>query len=284
MGVWLQPEPASWWSIVDEAMGEDIGSGDVTGGCLDSDQYVEWYLEIQAEGVISGLGIAEYLFGPYSADGENHRLEVHAVDGDVVSRGDRVLSGRTLARRALMAERTMLNFLMMMSGIATLTNAFVEKTTGTEAKIIDTRKTLPNLRSLSKYAVRCGGGYNHRMGLYDGVLIKDNHIVACGSIHEAVSRVKEYAPHLIKVEVECANLAMVEEAVEAGADVVMLDNMDPFAMREAVQKFKGKTLFEASGGITLETVRGVAQTGVDFISVGAITHSAPALAMHMELS
>lgn len=265
-------------------MQEDVGSGDVTGGCLPSDAGVEWYVEAQADGIIAGLGIVEYLFAPMPGEStDNQALTIEIVDGDAVRRGDRFISGITAARRALMAERTMLNFLMHLGGIASLTGQFVEKTAGTKARIIDTRKTIPTLRALAKYAVRCGGGFNHRMGLYDGVLIKDNHIEACGSITDAVRKVREYAPHLIKIEVECANLEMVEESVEAGVDVVMLDNMDPFAMREAVQRYEGQVVFEASGGITLDTVRHVAQTGVDYISVGAITHSAPALSMHMEL-
>ena len=186
------------------------------------------------------------------------------------------------AKRALMVERTALNFLMHLSGVATLTNEFVKRIDGTGAKIIDTRKTLPGMRALQKYAVRCGGGHNHRMGLYDGAMIKDNHIAALGSIQAAVEKVRSYASHLIRIEVECENLQQVEEAVNAGADVVLLDNMDPFMMREAVQGFRGKVLFEASGGVSIDTVRGVANTGVDLISVGALTHSAVALPIHLE--
>jgi len=283
VSIWFQPEPANWWHIVDDAMTEDVGSGDLTGGCLDPSASVEWYIEIQADGVLSGVGIAEYLLAPFSGEPDDFRFDALMVDGDRVQRGDRVAEGVTDARKALMAERTTLNFMMHMSGIATMTRQFVDKVEGTKARIIDTRKTIPTLRSLAKYAVRCGGGHNHRMGLYDGVLIKDNHIHACGGIRPAIERVKGYASHLVKIEVECESMAMIEEAIEAGADVVMLDNMDPFTMREAVQKFGDKVILEASGGISLETVRGVAQTGVDYISVGMITHSAPGLSMHMEL-
>lgn len=264
-------------------MDEDLGSGDLTSGCLDSELKVNWHVEIQAEGIVCGLGIAEYLFSHAPSESSEYSFTAHNKDGDCVVRGDRVIEGRTNAKRALMAERTMLNFLMHLSGIATMTSQFVERTEGTRAEIIDTRKTIPNLRHLEKYAVRCGGGRNHRMGLYDGILIKDNHIRACGSIREAVERVRGYAPHLVKIEVECENLDMVSEAIESGADVVMLDNMDPFMMREAVKLNDSRVILEASGGITLETVRGVAQTGVDLISVGAITHSAPGLSMHMEI-
>lgn len=265
-------------------MQEDLGSGDVTSGCLDPEQRVEWYVEAQADGVVCGIGCAEYLFAPLPNEDEKFDFAALKSDGDPIQRGDRVIEGVANARRALMAERTMLNFLMHLSGIATMTSHFVDRTTGTKAKILDTRKTIPMLRALAKYAVRCGGGHNHRMGLYDGVLIKDNHIRACGSIGEAVKRAREYAPNLLKVEVECADLRMVQDAVDAGAEIVMLDNMDPFMMREAVKKFEGRALFEASGGINLDTVRGVAQTGVDFISVGAITHSAPSVPFHMELA
>jgi nicotinate-nucleotide pyrophosphorylase (carboxylating) len=182
-----------------------------------------------------------------------------------------------------MTERTALNFIMHLSGVATLTSAHVKRVKGTKAKIVDTRKTLPMLRSLQKYAVRCGGGHNHRMGLYDGAMIKDNHIAACGSISEALSAVRSYASHMTKIEVECESLDQIEEAINAGADVVLLDNMDPFMMREAVQKYAGKCLFEASGGVSLDTVSGVAKTGVDLISVGALTHSATAIPFHLEL-
>jgi nicotinate-nucleotide pyrophosphorylase (carboxylating) len=280
---WLQPEPANWWHLVDDAMQEDIGSGDVTSGCLDPDREVDWYLEAQADGIVCGLGIAEYLFAPSPQDPSSYRFESAFTDGDAIFRNDRLAEGKTTARRALMAERTALNFMMHLGGIASLTNKFVKQVEGTNAKIIDTRKTIPTYRALAKYAVRCGGGHNHRMGLYDGVLIKDNHIRACGSIAKAIEAIRGYVSHLMKIEVECESLEMVAEAVRAGADVVMLDNMDPFQMREAVSKYGEEVVFEASGGITLDTVKGVAQTGVHYISVGQITHSAPSLSMHLEL-
>ena len=283
MSGWLQPEPANWWQIVEDAYHEDIGSGDVTGGCIDPDKMVEWYIEVQAEGILCGVGIAEHLLSPLPGDPEDFDLEVHALDGDSVRRGDHVMKGRMPARRALAVERTVLNFMMHLSGVASLTAKFVQQVEGTNARIVDTRKTLPGLRSLQKYAVRCGGGHNHRMGLFDGAMIKDNHIMAVGSIRKAVERVRSYASHMTKIEVECENLKQVAEAIEAGAEVVLLDNMDPFTMREAVQKFKGKALLEASGGISLDTVKGVAQTGVDLISVGALTHSAISLPIHMEI-
>ncbi|MBX3118679.1 MAG: carboxylating nicotinate-nucleotide diphosphorylase [Fimbriimonadaceae bacterium] len=282
MSIWLQPEPLSWWHNVDDAIQEDVGSGDLSGGCIDPELMSSYYIEAQAEGTVCGLGIAEYLLAPYPTDPDGVKIDIGFKDGDRVSRGDILVSGRTSARRALLAERTVLNFMMHLSGVATFTRKFVDQAGESNVRIVDTRKTLPGLRALQKYAVRCGGGHSHRMGLFDGVMIKDNHIRACGSIKEAVEKVKEYAPHTVRIEVECTSLEQVAEAVDAGADIVMLDNMDPFMMREAVKDYRGKVIFEASGGISLDTVRGMAQTGVDIISIGALTHSAPALAMHME--
>jgi nicotinate-nucleotide pyrophosphorylase (carboxylating) len=283
VSVWLQPEPANWLDAVDEAIHEDAGFGDVTSGCLDPELIVDWYIEAQGDGVLSGIGIADYLLAPLGGDPERCDIHVERGDGEKIRRGDVVARGNLPARRALMAERTALNFLMHLSGIATCTSAFVERIAGTESRIVDTRKTTPGLRMLDKYAVRCGGGHNHRMGLYDGAMIKDNHIAALGSITLAVEAVRRYSSHMTKIEVECESMAQVEEAVDVKADVVLLDNMDPFLMREIVKRFKGQVLLEASGGISLDTVRGVAQTGVDIISVGQITHSAPALPFHMEL-
>ena len=283
VSAWLEPEPHNWWTIVEDAMAEDVGYGDVTSGCLAPDLMVRWHIEAQADGVLSGVGIAEHLFAPYGPDPDDASVNVLKSDGDYVRRGDIVIEGVHLARRVLMAERTALNFLMLMSGVATLTAQYVEKVKGTKARITDTRKTIPGLRALQKYAVRCGGGHNHRMGLYDGAMIKDNHIAAVGSIRKAVEAVKGYASHMSKIEVECESLAQVKEAVDAHADVILLDNMDPFMMREAVQKYGSACLFEASGGISLDTVYGVSKTGVDLISVGALTHSAPSLPFHMEI-
>jgi nicotinate-nucleotide pyrophosphorylase (carboxylating) len=279
----MQPEPANWLDVVEDAINEDAGLGDVTSGCLDPDLLIDWYIEAQGDGVLCGVGIAEYLLAPYPGDPERCDIQILKDDGDFVRRGDSVCSGVLPARRALSVERTALNFLMHLSGVATLTRCFVDKVEGAGARIVDTRKTIPGLRQLDKYAVRCGGGHNHRMGLYDGAMIKDNHIAAQGSITGAVEAVRRYASHMTKIEVECESMEQVEEATAAGADVVMLDNMDPFLMREIVKKFKGRVLLEASGGISLDTVKGVAQTGVDLISVGQITHSAVALPFHMEV-
>jgi nicotinate-nucleotide pyrophosphorylase (carboxylating) len=284
MSAWLQPEPAQWWHLVDDATEEDVGSGDVTGGSLDVEQVLPYAVHVHADGVLCGMGIAEYLLSPLGNDPDDARIEVLRVDGERVSRGETILSGAISARRLLMAERLVLNFLMHLSGVATLTAQYVDRVGDSGAGITDSRKTIPGLRSLQKYAVRCGGGHNHRMGLFDGVFLKDNHIRACGGISEAIEKVRSYASHMAKIEVECKSLEDVEEAVGAGADIVLLDNMDPFMMREAVKRFEGQCLFEAGGGISLETVKGVAQTGVDYISIGSITHSAPSLPMNLEVS
>jgi nicotinate-nucleotide pyrophosphorylase (carboxylating) len=244
---------------------------------------VSYYIEAQADGILCGAGIAEHLLAPMTTFDQLELLSVNFNDGDAIRRGDRIIEGTLNARRLLSAERLALNFLMILSGVATLTSQFVQRVEGTRAKIVDTRKTIPNLRSLQKYAVRCGGGSNHRMGLFDAAMVKDNHILAVGSITEAVQRIRSYASHMTKIEVECTSLDQVDEAVRARADVILLDNMDPFMMREAVKRHEGRVLFEASGGISLETVRGVAQTGVDIISVGALTHSAVSLPFHLEV-
>lgn len=284
MNAWYDSEPADWLQVVEVALDEDIGTGDVSVRCIPSEAMVNWHIEAQAEGVVSGIAIAEYLFAPFGMDHDTAWLEIVKKDGERVRRGDILIKGRQNCRRVLSAERTALNFLMHLSGVATHTRRFVDAVGDLPCKVVDTRKTIPGLRGLQKYAVRCGGGANHRMGLYDGVMIKDNHIAAVGSILEAVKTMRGAVGHMVKIEVECETLEQVGEAVQAGADVVLLDNMDPFTMREATKMYKGKTLFEASGGVNLETVQGIAATGVDLVSVGALTHSAPALAMHLEFS
>ena len=263
---------------------EDLGSGDVTAGALPADLLADWRIEAQAEGVLAGVGVTEHLLGPLAGDPDSTAIEIHLPDGSRVGRDTVVASGRAPARRVVAAERTALNFIMLLSGTATLTAEFVRRVEGTRARIVDTRKTIPMLRALQKYAVRCGGGFNHRMGLFDAAMLKDNHIAAAGSIAAAVGAFRATASHMVKLEIEAESPEQVEEAVAAGADVVLLDNMDPFTMREMVSRYRGRTLFEASGGIDLDTVRGVAQTGVDVISVGALTHSAVSLPFHMEFS
>ncbi len=204
------------------------------------------------------------------------------ADGRQVAAGDELLCLGGATRTLLRGERVALNLVQRLCGIATLTATFVEAVQGLKVKIVDTRKTTPGLRMLEKYAVRAGGGHNHRYSLSDGVLIKDNHIAACGSITEAVQRVRSRVPHTINVEVETDTLAQVEECLACGVGVIMLDNMDLATMRKAVALIGGRALVEASGGVNLQTVRGIAETGVDIISVGALTHSAKACDIGMD--
>jgi nicotinate-nucleotide pyrophosphorylase (carboxylating) len=204
------------------------------------------------------------------------------TDGSRVETGTELLSFSGATRTLLRGERVALNLVQRLCGIATLTAAFVAAIQGLNTKIVDTRKTTPGLRMLEKYAVRAGGGHNHRFSLSDGVLIKDNHIAACGSITEAVQRVRLRVPHTINVEVETDTLTQVEECLTCGVGVIMLDNMDLATMRQAVQLINGRALVEASGGVNLQTVRGIAETGVDIISVGALTHSAKACDIGMD--
>jgi len=204
------------------------------------------------------------------------------ADGSRVEAGAELLTISGATRTLLRGERVALNLVQRLCGIATLTTAFVDQVAGTRARVVDTRKTTPGLRLLEKYAVRASGGHNHRYSLSDGVLIKDNHIAACGSITEAVRRVRRKVPHTINVEVETDTLAQVEECLACGVGVIMLDNMDPATMRQAVAMINGRALVEASGGVNLQTVRGIAETGVDIISVGALTHSAKACDIGMD--
>lgn len=281
MNGWNLPAPDQWEQMAWNSFMEDLGNGDLSGACLDPEQITSWYIEAQASGVVCGLGIAHWLLRPEEPR-PDLGIRVLRTDGDRVDRGTRVLEGRFYSAAIVAKERSALNYLMLLSGTATLTRKFVDAVEGTQAKIVDTRKTIPGMRSLQKYAVRCGGGTNHRRGLYDGVMLKDNHLMALGGVTEGVRRAKRSAPHTVKIEVECETLEQVDEAVAAGADIIMLDNMDPFSMREAVLKHRGRCSFEASGGVSLETVAQFAATGVDLISVGMLTHSAPSLPFHLE--
>jgi nicotinate-nucleotide pyrophosphorylase (carboxylating) len=225
-------------------------------------------------GVLEGLACARLAIAELDAFAE---LNLLAADGQSVTAGQRLLAVEADARALLAAERTALNLLGRLSGVATLTLAYVEAVAGTGARIADTRKTTPGLRALEKYAVRCGGGVNHRFGLDDAILIKDNHVAACGSVSEAVRRAKAYAGHLMKIEVEVDSLAQLDEALGEAPDVVMLDNFALADLAEAVGRAEGRVILEASGGVSLESVRAIAETGVDVISVGALTHSASVL-------
>ena len=266
--------------IVAAALNEDIGPGDATTeACVAPGATMRARIRAKQPGVVAGLAAAEESFRQLSLDVS---FAAHISDGDRVDVGDVIADVAGPARALLTAERTALNFLQHLSGIATLTFGFVAATQGTKAVIVDTRKTTPGLRLLEKAAVRAGGGRNHRFALYDGVLIKDNHIRAAGSITAAVEAARRSASHLLAVEVEVTTLEELDEALAAAADVVMLDNMDLPTLREAVRRVAGKALVEASGGISLDNVREIAAAGVDVISVGAITHSASAIDMSME--
>lgn len=261
--------------IVQRALNEDVGAGDVTTlFTVPEDMQATAVMKSRATGVVAGLLVAERVF---DAVDPGVIIGYAAEDGQHVAPGDILMRIEGTARGILTAERVALNFVQRLSGIATKTAQFVAQVQGTKARIVDTRKTTPGLRVLEKYAVRVGGGHNHRSGLYDAVLIKDNHIVACGGITAAVQAAYAQAPHTMTVTVECDTLAQVEEAVEAGADIVLLDNMSIAQLEQAVEIVNGQAAIEASGGIDLETVSDVANTGVDIISVGALTHSAVAL-------
>ncbi|MEK7842307.1 MAG: carboxylating nicotinate-nucleotide diphosphorylase, partial [Deltaproteobacteria bacterium] len=263
------------------ALAEDIGSGDVTTMAI-ADKNDEGAVEIIAKEnlVVAGILIAEAVFKTIDKKIE---FKPFVTDGGAVRKGKVIAKVSGKLSTLLAGERVALNFLQRLSGIATLTRLFTDKIKGFNIKILDTRKTTPGLRILEKYAVRMGGGWSHRFGLCDGVLIKDNHIAAVGSVAEAVLRARDNAPKNMLIEVEAKNLSEVKEALLAGADVIMLDNMKPAAMRQAV-KIVGKTaLVEASGGVNLKNVRAIAETGVDFISVGALTHSARAVDISMKV-
>jgi nicotinate-nucleotide pyrophosphorylase (carboxylating) len=255
---------------------EDVGDGDLTSASVVPEgATLRASLLLKERGVVCGLGVAESVFRELDPD---VRFEPLVADGDE-ARGE-VARAEGNARALLTGERTALNLLGRLSGIATLTRRYVDAVAGTHATILDTRKTTPGLRALEKLAVRCGGGENHRFGLYDGILIKDNHLRVAGGIAAAVRAASGQG---VPVEVECETLADVREALAAGADIVLLDNMTPPDLREAVQLVAGRARTEASGGVTLDTVDAVARTGVDFISIGALTHSARSLDVSMEV-
>ena len=265
--------------LVARALAEDVGDGDVTtAATVPADARARATITQKAPGVVFGLDAAEQTFRSLDPDIAIERL---VAEGEWRERGP-VLRIEGSARAILTAERTALNFLQRLSGVATLTARCVEAVQGTGVKILDTRKTTPGLRALEKAAVAAGGGTNHRAGLYDAILIKENHAALAGGVGEAVRRAGEYAPEL-ELEVECATLEEVDEALGAGARRILLDNMDTAQLREAVRHVAGRAELEASGGVTLETLGAVASTGLNFISVGALTHSAPALDLSLLL-
>ncbi|WP_334164937.1 carboxylating nicotinate-nucleotide diphosphorylase [Phenylobacterium sp.] len=258
--------------IVRAALSEDLGrAGDITAqACIPADARLTAVFAARKPGVVAGLACARLALAELDPDA---RFEPLVADGDGVAAGAALARVDANARALLSAERTGLNLMGRLSGIATLTRAYVDAVAGTKARIVDTRKTTPGLRALEKYAVRCGGGVNHRFGLDDAILIKDNHVAACGSVGEAVRRAKAFAGHLTKVEVEVDSLDQLDEALAEAPDVIMLDNFSLDDLAEAVRRTGGRIPLEASGGVNLETVRAIAGTGVDVISVGALTHS-----------
>jgi nicotinate-nucleotide pyrophosphorylase (carboxylating) len=268
-------------SLIRKALEEDLGSGDLTtNATIDPDLKGRASLLARETLVLAGLPVFIKVFSMLSVE---IIFEDYFEDGQVVQEGEKICQITGPANAILKGERTALNFLQRMSGIATLTKTYVDKVGLQKVRLVDTRKTAPGLRLFDKYAVRMGGGFNHRMGLYDGVLIKDNHSSAAGSITNAVDLAKRKVPHTIKVEVEVEDLEALEEAIQAGADVVLLDNMSPHRLKEAVRLSNGRVPLEASGGINLKNIEQIAKTGVDIISVGALTHSAKAVDISLEM-
>ncbi len=266
---------------VRRALAEDLGdAGDITtAACIPAQARSKAVIAARRAGVIAGTDLASATFrliDPAIA------VSVEKVDGARVAGGDVVMRLEGPSRGILTAERVALNFLGRLSGIATATAALVEAVNGTKAKIVCTRKTTPGLRAFEKHAVRCGGGVNHRFGLYDAMMIKDNHIVAAGGVAKALRAARAAAGHLIRIEIEVDGLNGLEEALAAGADVILLDNMSVDDMKQAVALNRGRAILEASGNVTLATVRAIAETGVDIISSGAITHSAPVLDLGLD--
>jgi len=267
--------------LIDLALEEDIGPGDITTQTtIDPEVMAEAHIRAKQELIVAGIPVAGTVFA---------HLDAEVIFAPRVDDGEQVKPGTVLAEVVgpaallLLGERVALNFLMRLSGIATWTRGFVDAVQPHKAWIVDTRKTTPGWRVLEKYAVRLGGGANHRFGLFDGILIKDNHIKVAGGIGAAVRLARQGAPHTLKIEVEVSDLAGLEEAIAAGADIVLLDNMPETTLARAVQTAAGRVLLEASGGMSLERVGRVAATGVDLISVGALTHSAPAVDIHMKI-
>lgn len=255
------------------ALKEDITSEDVTtNAIMRDDQQGKADLICKQDGIICGLTVFERVFTLLDKDS---RFETSYKDGDAVKKGDLLGTITGDIKALLTGERTALNYLQRMSGIATLTHSMVQELKDTHTKLLDTRKTTPNMRPFEKYAVKVGGGTNHRYNLSDGILIKDNHIGAAGSITKAVEMARDYAPFVRKVEVEVENLTMLQEALDAKADIIMLDNMDNETMKKAVAMVGGKAETECSGNVTKERLREIAEIGVDYVSCGALTHSAP---------
>ncbi|WP_277058511.1 carboxylating nicotinate-nucleotide diphosphorylase [Trichlorobacter lovleyi] len=267
--------------IIKNALREDIHTGDLTTQAVVPEPRPATARLVAKEPLtVAGMAVAARVFGLLDA---SIVFEFCCQDGQILEEGTVLARISGDASQLLQGERVALNLLQRMSGIATLTSSYVQAVKGTGARIVDTRKTTPGLRVLEKYAVRVGGGINHRTGLYDGILIKENHIAAAGGITEAIRRARAYIPHTLKIEIETETVEQVQEALAAGADIIMLDNMDCETMRHCVGLINGRALVEASGGVNLTTVRAIAETGVDIISIGALTHSPRAMDISMLL-
>ncbi|MHB8529464.1 MAG: carboxylating nicotinate-nucleotide diphosphorylase [Caulobacteraceae bacterium] len=268
--------------VVRAALAEDLGAaGDITSqACIGPEARLSAVFAARRHGVVAGLACARIAI---AALDPSARFEVMIDDGTAIEAGAVIAKVDSGARALLAAERTALNLLGRLSGIATLTAAYVARVAGTRARIIDTRKTTPGLRALEKYAVRCGGGANHRFGLSDAILIKDNHVAACGGIGAALERARAHAGPMVRIEVEVDSLAQLREALDHGAPAILLDNFSLADLRVAVGLADGRAVMEASGGVDLSTVAAIAEIGVDLISVGALTHSAPALDIGLDV-
>ncbi len=267
-------------ALILSALSEDITSEDITTNSVMPDyQAGEVDLICKEDGIIAGLDVFKRVFTLLD---ENTEVTFNCKDGDEVKNGEKLGVVKGDIRVLLSGERTALNYLQRMSGIATYTKKIAKLLEGTATKLLDTRKTTPNMRVFEKYAVKVGGGYNHRYNLSDGILLKDNHIGAAGSVKEAIRMAKEYAPFVRKIEIEVENLDMLKEALEAGADIIMLDNMSVEDMKEAVRLTKGKAETECSGNVTKENVARLVDIGVDYISSGALTHSSPILDLSLK--
>ena len=267
--------------VVCMALAEDLGrAGDVTAALIDADARLELVFAARTGGRIAGLACARLAVNALDPQA---RFETLVADGEDAAPGGGVARVEANARALLSAERTALNLLGRLCGVATLTCAYVRAVQGTKAVIVDTRKTTPGLRALEKYAVRCGGGVNHRFGLDDAILIKDNHVAAAGGVAQALERARAIAGHLTPIEVEVDSLAQLDQALPFAPSVIMLDNFAVDDLRRAVDRVQGRVRLEASGGVSLQTVRAIAQTGVDAISVGALTHSAPSLDIGLDV-
>ncbi|MBW8618951.1 MAG: carboxylating nicotinate-nucleotide diphosphorylase [Hyphomicrobiales bacterium] len=269
--------------VINRTLAEDLGrAGDITTlATIPASARARAVIAARESGVIAGSDLAIAAFRRLD---QSIRFDTHIADGAFVSKGDVALAIEGPARAILSAERTALNFMGRLSGIASLTARYVEKVKHTKARIVCTRKTTPGLRAFEKHAVRCGGGFNHRFGLDDAILIKDNHIAVAGGVINALRAAKAFAGHLVKIEIEVDTLDQLDEVIREGADVVLLDNMTPAQLKDAVARVKGNMLTEASGGVTLESVAAIAESGVDMISVGALTHSARVLDLGLDIA